>query len=127
MAKVKIEDTGEEFICPPGKDILRGMQALGRKGIPVGCRGGGRGICKVRLLEGKVRTLKMSRAHVTEKDEKSGIFLACRAFPESDIRIKVLGKIMRAFDPTGYAGHKPDKPTNQGGNRRSTPQTEGKT
>jgi len=39
--EVHILDTGERYRCAPSQTLLAGMEALGRKGIPVGCRGGG--------------------------------------------------------------------------------------
>lgn len=113
MVKILIVDTGETYDCPPDKDILRGMEALGRKGIPVGCRGGGCGICKIKVLEGRFEPLKMSRAHITPDDLAQGIILACRAFPRSELRIKVLGRMSRVFDPNrlgGAAARQPQQP-----------------
>lgn len=98
MPKIVIEDTGETYSCPPDRDILRGMELLGRKGIPVGCRGGGCGICKIQVLEGEVRTGKMSAEHIGEEDRGNRIFLACKVYPDTDLRIKVIGKMVRAFE-----------------------------
>ena len=42
-----IEDTGEQYACADSRSVLEGMEALGKKGIPVGCRQGGCGVCKV--------------------------------------------------------------------------------
>lgn len=70
------------------------MARLGRKDIPIGCRGGGCGVCRVRVLgNGKYRTLKMSRAQVTEQDEAQGICLACKLIPEGDLTVKPLGEL----------------------------------
>ena len=38
---VHIENSAETYLCASDQDLLRGMEALGRRGIPVGCRGGG--------------------------------------------------------------------------------------
>ena len=74
------------------------MEQLGRKGIPVGCRGGGCGICRVQVLgEGAYHTGKMSRAQVTVEDEIKGICLACKLTPDSDLELKVLGKWQNQF------------------------------
>jgi ferredoxin len=53
--------------------------------VPVGCRGGGCGICRVRVIEGTYRTGKMSRRHVSEEDLAKGYALACRLYPTSDL------------------------------------------
>ncbi len=93
--EVRIEDTGEEYRCPADRDLLRSMERLGRKGIPAGCRGGGCGVCKVHILEGSVRSKKMSRAHVTIEEEAAGYVLACRSFPLTDVRLAVVGKMRK--------------------------------
>jgi len=43
------------------------------------------------VLSGTYRTRKMSRAHVSEADERAGIVLACRLIPESDLAVKFAG------------------------------------
>ncbi|MEZ5649695.1 MAG: 2Fe-2S iron-sulfur cluster binding domain-containing protein [Burkholderiaceae bacterium] len=94
--EVVIEDTGESYRCAETRSLLEGMEVLGRKGIPVGCRSGGCGVCKIQIESGTVVTRVMSRAHVSEDDERNGRVLACRAKPTSDIRLTVLGKMKRA-------------------------------
>ena len=72
--------------------MLATMKRIGARGIPVGCRGGGCGICKVQVLTpGRYRTLKMSRAQISEDDEAIGICLACKLIPESDLTLRPLG------------------------------------
>lgn len=95
---IAIEDSGEEFVCPTERNVLKAMEQLGRKGIPVGCRGGGCGVCRVQVVgEGRYRTGKMSREQVPLEDEEQGICLACKLFPEADLRLKVLGKWQKHF------------------------------
>lgn len=50
-----------------------------------GCRGGGCGVCKVRLAAGEVVCEPMSRDHVSVAEESLGFLLACRAKPLSDL------------------------------------------
>lgn len=97
-ARIDIENSVDSFDCPEGMDVLHGMIALGRKGIPVGCRGGGCGVCKVRVLTGAYHTGKMSRARVTAEEERAGYALACRLFALTNLRVQVVGKMVRAFD-----------------------------
>lgn len=95
---IVIEDTGEEFTCTPERNVLKAMEQLGRKGIPVGCRGGGCGVCRVQVTgDGHYRTGKMSREQVPVGDEEKGICLACKLFPEDNLRLKVLGKWQKHF------------------------------
>lgn len=94
---VRIENTGESFAAPAEQNVLRAMERLGRKGVPVGCRGGGCGVCKVRVLSGSYQTQKMSRACVSSKEESEGFALACKLFPNADLRIEAVGKMARAI------------------------------
>jgi len=93
--EVTIKDTGEVFSCSEDQHLLQGMTSLGKRGIPSGCHGGGCGVCKVKITQGEVETLVMSRAYVTEEEEKEGIVLACRTFPRGSISLKVIGKLSK--------------------------------
>jgi ferredoxin len=94
--EVSIENTGERYLCAGAQTLLSGMEMLGRGGIPVGCRGGGCGVCKIQITEGSYATEKMSRAHVSAEEEERGIALACRARPRSNISLRVVGKMIKA-------------------------------
>jgi len=102
---VHIEDTGESYRCPDHRSVLHGMEALGRKGIPVGCRQGGCGVCKVQVTEGSYAKRVMSRAHVSAEEEAAGCVLSCRIQPASDLRLRVIGamkkNICRVVEPAG--------------------------
>lgn len=97
---VWIEDTGECFACPDTRSLLEGMVALNRKGIPVGCRNGGCGACKVSVLSGEFVARVMSRAHVSAEEQEAGTVLACRVRPTSDIRLAVLGAMRKRISPS---------------------------
>ncbi len=92
---VTIEDTGETYRCPDYKTLLEGMEALAKKGIPVGCRGGGCGVCKVEIVAGTYSKRVMSRDHVSEEEEAAHKVLACRVKPTSDVTLRVLGKMKK--------------------------------
>jgi len=101
---VQIDQTGESYLCAMDESLLQGMLRLGRKGIPVGCVNGGCGVCKVRILEGRVTALgRVSRAHVSTEDEQHGFTLACRVAPASAVRLEVAGKFEKPFS-RGFAG-----------------------
>ena len=95
---VLIENTGERYQCAPDSNLLVAMEQLGRRGIPVGCRNGGCGVCKVKIVSGDIRTRVMSRAHVSAEEEAAGIVLACRAFPRSDLRLLALDKMAACIE-----------------------------
>ncbi len=95
---VRVEQTGEQYPCATTESLLQGMLKLGRKGIPVGCVNGGCGVCKVRILEGEVASLgPISRAHVTQEEEREGLTLACRVAPLTAVRLEVAGKLRKPF------------------------------
>jgi len=90
---ITIRDTGERFSCLTDENVLKAMERLNRRGIPVGCRGGGCGVCKVRVVQGAYNARKMSRAHISAEDEAHGIGLACRLIPTSDMEVQVIGSM----------------------------------
>lgn len=96
--RIEVSPGGDSFNCAGDMTVLRAMECLSRKGIPVGCRGGGCGVCKVRVLEGTYRTGTMSRACVSVDEEAQGYALACKLIPDTDLRLQVIGKMARSFD-----------------------------
>jgi ferredoxin len=71
------------------------LKGLPRK-LPVGCRRGGCGICRARVLEGDYRVTPMSRTHVSEAEEAEGVVLSCAIYALTDLTLRletpVLGK-----------------------------------
>lgn len=92
---ITLEDTGESYRCEERLSVLEGMEQLGRQGIPVGCRGGGCGVCKIEIISGSYRKRVMSREHISEAEEGKGIVLACRVRPTSEMTVRVLGKMKK--------------------------------
>ena len=92
---ITIEDTGETYKCDERISVLEGMENLGKKGIPVGCRGGGCGVCKIEIVSGTYKKRVMSRDHVSEAEEAQGVVLACRVRPTSEMTVRVLGKMKK--------------------------------
>ncbi len=79
--------------CADKIDVAEGQSLLAASAqhnggsIKVGCRGGGCGVCWVKILSGNYRKKAMSKTHINEQDLASGVVLACRVFPESDMEI----------------------------------------
>lgn len=94
--QITVQQTDEMFACESDKSVLEGMVRLGRRGIPVGCRGGGCGVCRVDVVSGSFIPKPMSRSHVSADDERAGRVLACRIFPSSDLELRVTGAMQRA-------------------------------
>lgn len=63
------------------------LKGLPRK-LPVGCRRGGCGICRARIVAGQYRQDPMSRAHISEEDEAEGVVLSCAIYPTSDLCLR---------------------------------------
>jgi ferredoxin len=95
---VSIANTCEDFRCAATQSLLAAMESLGRKGIPVGCRGGGCGVCKVRVDSGRVHTQTMSRACVSVEEQRQGFVLACRAHPKSDLTVTAVDRLARCIE-----------------------------
>ncbi len=71
--EVTIEETGEVYRCSSEESLLCGMERLGKRGIPVGCRCGGCGVCKVRIGQGDYQKRVMSREHISLEEEAAGL------------------------------------------------------
>lgn len=93
--KVIIVGQDQPFYDRRGEGVLRAMERAGLKGISVGCRNGGCGLCKVQVLKGEYRLGKMSRAQVSEIDEREGYALACKLYPLSDIEVRPVSSLLK--------------------------------
>lgn len=96
--QVRLLDSAERFACESGESVLDGMARLGRRGIASGCRGGACGVCKVEVVAGSYTSKPMSRSQVSARDEAAGTVLACRIAPTSDLALRVVGAMGRAWD-----------------------------
>lgn len=94
---IHLLNTRDRFSCQADVDVLRAMEQLNFKGIPVGCRGGGCGVCKVRVVAGHYQTRKMSRAYVSAEEEAAGTVLACRLYPLGDLELEVVGGLRKCL------------------------------
>lgn len=94
--RVTIHDTGEVFRCADDVHVLAAMELARCHGIPVGCRNGGCGACRVRIISGHFKTRKMNRAVVSAQEEAEGCVLACKTYPLGDIAVQVLGRVWQA-------------------------------
>jgi ferredoxin len=95
MYTITIANTGDSYRCGPARNLLAGMEALGRNGIPVGCRGGGCGVCKVRVDAGQVRSETMSRVCISAGEAERGFVLACRSYAASDVTVIAVDRLAR--------------------------------
>ncbi|MES9853877.1 MAG: 2Fe-2S iron-sulfur cluster binding domain-containing protein [Candidatus Thiodiazotropha sp. L084R] len=95
--RIIIENSTETYPCSEGQTLLQGMEHLGRRGIPAGCRGGGCGVCRIQVTSGTFLKRKMSRSVISEADESNQIVLACRCTPTSDLSISMVGKMEKSL------------------------------
>jgi len=98
--QVTIANTGEVFRCAEDVHVLAAMEQACCHGIPVGCRNGGCGACKVRVTAGSYQTRKMNRAVLSAAEETEGCVLACKTYPRSDIAVQVLGRVWQPPKPS---------------------------
>lgn len=80
--------TGDRFTCKEGQSVLKGMEQVGIKCVPVGCRGGGCGYCMIKVLSGSYECGKMSKRHVPVESMEKGEVLACRIYPKNNLVIE---------------------------------------
>ena len=80
----KIKTDGKIIPAKSGESVLAALERAGIK-APVCCRSGGCGICRVRLVSGKVFTARGVLKRYA--DEMFGYIHSCKCFPISDLEI----------------------------------------
>lgn len=80
--------SGRTFSCRAGQSLLQGMENSAGQCIPVGCRGGGCGRCKVVVVAGDYQCGKMSKRYVSAQSMAKGEVLACRVYPLSAMVVR---------------------------------------
>lgn len=88
LHRIEVVNRDQVFYCAEDQVLLIGMERQNINCINVGCRGGGCGVCKVRIITGDYETKCMSRAHISEAEEKQNYALACRVLPRGDLLIE---------------------------------------
>ncbi|MGQ0615487.1 MAG: 2Fe-2S iron-sulfur cluster-binding protein [Acidimicrobiia bacterium] len=73
------------FRCAEDQTVLKAMHGQGLRLLDVGCRGGGCGVCRVKVTSGQYRTGAMSRLHINDEDRDNDVALSCRVYPQSDL------------------------------------------
>lgn len=87
-------ESGEVVECSvrEGHFVLHELQRLRNPSVLVGCRGGGCGVCRIRITSGTYEAKRMSVRHVSAEDLADGVVLACRVRATSDLTFDVLGE-----------------------------------
>lgn len=93
---IQLDGHDKPFPCRSNETVLEAMERawgasrviIGTKRIPVGCRRGGCGVCRVLVSSGTYRVGPTGRNHVSVEEEQQGYALACRLTPDSDLTMK---------------------------------------
>ncbi len=86
--EIRIVGSARTVRCAPGQDILAAAIRSGADWLPIGCRGGGCGVCRISVRSGSYETGRMAKRHVTG-DSPGRLALACRVYPSSDLVIEL--------------------------------------
>lgn len=86
MHTITLLPAGRTFPCDEGETIL---SAAARAGIelPSGCRIGGCGTCKTRIVEGEVDDNDATTQALMDFERGAGLTLLCSAYPLSDVAL----------------------------------------
>jgi len=85
---ITVHPPGDTFACAAGDTVLSAILRAGAK-VFFGCRGGGCGTCKMRLVTGEVDHGRCSTAVLTEHEKHEGAFLSCQARPLTDLTVEL--------------------------------------
>jgi naphthalene 1,2-dioxygenase ferredoxin reductase component len=95
---VNIRQAGRQIAVEQGRTILESALEQG-VAYPHGCRSGRCGSCKTRLIEGEVELLPHTPYALTPAERASGLILACRAQPRTNVAVAWLGKQEEVYAP----------------------------
>ena len=88
--QVRVEGSDKVITCQADEPLLIAMERQGYAKVPVGCRKGGCGVCKIRVMTGEFETGKMSIKHVSEQERHENFSLACKTYPKSDLLFSLI-------------------------------------
>ena len=89
MTHVRILPDDVRVEVAEGENLLRALSRAGLR-YRTGCKRGGCGVCKLRLLLGEVAYERPVAGSVLTDDERvSGICLSCRAVPLTDLVVEL--------------------------------------
>lgn len=87
--QISIQGSDKIMTCQENEPLLIALARQGYLKVPVGCRQGGCGVCKIKVIEGEFETGKMSVKHVPQAEREFNHTLACKTYPKSDLTIIV--------------------------------------
>ncbi|MBB6443923.1 2Fe-2S iron-sulfur cluster-binding protein [Bacillus benzoevorans] len=86
--KIKVSHPDERTFTGNENENILDASIRTHGGIKVGCKRGGCGLCKIKVVEGEIKHGAVSRSVLPLQEEEEGYALACRAMPKSDITIE---------------------------------------
>ncbi len=88
MYTIRLRPVGDTVSCRPEETVLGAILGSGAS-VAFGCRGGGCGACRMRMVSGRVEHGRPSAAVLPDADRTVGWFLSCQARPLSDLTIEL--------------------------------------
>jgi len=86
MYTVKIAGTDRVWMVNETESLLDGAQKKGIK-IPYACKGGGCGLCKIKVETGEFERGRSSKAVLSDEERVINYSLACKTYPKSNLEI----------------------------------------
>ena len=86
--RIALSPVGDTVTCGPGESVLTAILRSGAR-VMLGCRGGGCGTCKMRLISGEVDHGRCSVDVLPREERESGWFLSCQARALSDLEVEL--------------------------------------
>lgn len=88
MYKATFNNT-EIFTCSSKETLLQSARKQAIK-VPFACRGGGCGVCKVKVVDGDYRIGPSSKAVLSDEERKDKYVLACKTYPLSNLTFQLI-------------------------------------
>ena len=88
MHRIVLSPVGDTLMCGLEETVLTAILRSGAS-VVFGCRGGGCGTCKMRLISGRVDHGRCSAAVLPAEERESGWFLSCQARALSDLTVEL--------------------------------------
>lgn len=89
--QITLQQSGTTLPCAENQFVLAAMRQA-QQG-PHGCHGGGCGVCKMQVLQGRYQVVKrMSNAHISQQEQAQNVALMCCIQPLSNL---VIGEVQR--------------------------------
>lgn len=88
--KVRVQPDGPEIEVQPGETLMAALRRRAPRLLLWGCRNGGCGVCKIRVVSGEVSLGPCSLSALSHAERAEGLVLACKATPQSDLVVQPL-------------------------------------